>query len=136
MIQSNELSKELRFRTSCSQGKGGQNVNKVSTKVEAIFDINASLFFTEEEKQLIITKSGKHLKDDGSIHIICSEGRSQYLNKKKTIEKLLVLIEKCLKKTKKRIKTKIPAKEKENRIVEKKIRSEKKQSRMKVDLKA
>lgn len=134
MIQSNELSKELRFRTSCSQGKGGQNVNKVSTKVEAIFDVNASLLFTEEEKQLIISKSGKFLKDDGSVHITCSKGRSQYLNKKKVIEKLLALIEKCLKQTKKRIKTKMPAEEKEKRIIEKKIRSEKKQGRKKVDL--
>ena len=134
MELNNKVIKDLTFRTSRSSGKGGQNVNKVSTKVELIFDVKASLFYTEKEKQKILSKSGKHLKDDGSVHIICSEGRSQYLNKKKAIEKLLILIEKCLKPEKKRISTRIPVEEKEKRIAEKKLQTEKKQGRRKVDL--
>lgn len=131
---SKELIKELSFRTSRSSRKGGQNVNKVSTKVELIFDVNASFYFTEEEKLLILTKSGKSLKDDGCIHITCSEGRSQYFNKKKAIEKFLLLIEKCLKPVKKRRKTWIPKEEKEKRLAEKKLKTEKKQGRKKVEL--
>jgi len=101
--------------------------------VELIFDVNASLYFTEEEKLLIHTKSGKSLKDDDSIHITCSECRSQYLNKKKAIEKFFLLIEKCLKPVKERRKTRIPKEEKEKRIADKKLQTEKKQSRRKVD---
>lgn len=130
---SKELVKELSFRTSRSSGKGGQNVNKVSTKVELIFDVKASGFFTEEEKLQIHSKSGKAVKDDGSIHIICSEGRSQYFNKKKAIEKFFLLIEKCLKPVKERRKTIIPKEEKEKRIAEKKLQTEKKQGRRKVE---
>ena len=130
---SNELVKELSFRTSRSSGKGGQNVNKVSTKVELIFDIKASFYFTEEEKLLILSKSGKLLKDDGSIHITCSEGRSQYLNKKKAIEKFFLFIEKCLKPVKERRKTRIPKEEKEKRMADKKLQTEKKLGRKKVD---
>ncbi|HNW91107.1 MAG TPA: alternative ribosome rescue aminoacyl-tRNA hydrolase ArfB [Bacteroidales bacterium] len=133
MIDTDELTKELKFRASRSSGKGGQNVNKVSTKVELIFDVAASLLFSEEDKQQILSKSGRHLKDDGSIHITCSEGRSQYLNKKRAVEKLMALIEKSLKQAKKRIPTGIPDAEKEKRISEKKIQSEKKQSRRKLE---
>lgn len=131
---SKELVKELSFRTSRSSGKGGQNVNKVSTKVELIFDVNGSVYFTEAEKQRILSGSGKAIKDDGSIHIICSEGRSQYLNKKKAIEKFFLLMEKCLKPVKKRRKTRIPKEEREKRMAEKKLRTEKKQGRKKVEL--
>ena len=133
MTDSNELKKELNFRTSRSSGKGGQHVNKVSSKVELIFDVKTSPLFTEDEKQQILLKSGRFLKEDGTIHIICQEGRSQYLNKKKAIEKLLVFIEKSLKPTKERFETEVPIGEKEKRLTEKKIQSEKKQGRMKVE---
>lgn len=85
MTDGNEIIKELIFRTSRSSGKGGQNVNKVSSKVELIFDVRTSLLYTDDEKQQILLKSGRFLKEDGAIHIICQEGRSQYLNKKKAI---------------------------------------------------
>ena len=48
-----ELQKEITYKTSRSGGKGGQNVNKVSSKVELLFDVNSSLLFTDEEKQLL-----------------------------------------------------------------------------------
>ncbi|HOY31834.1 MAG TPA: alternative ribosome rescue aminoacyl-tRNA hydrolase ArfB [Bacteroidales bacterium] len=134
MEKDKEFLKELTFRTSRSPGKGGQNVNKVSTKVELIFDVESSLFFTPDEKQQILSKSGRYVKNDGFIHIQCSEGRSQYLNKKGAIEKLLKWIDKCLKPVKERIQTEIPDEEKEKRITEKKLQSEKKQVRKKVDL--
>jgi ribosome-associated protein len=102
--------------------------------VELIFDVEASLFLTDEEKMLIRSKSGKPLKDDGSIHITCSEGRSQYMNKQKAIEKFFLLIEKCLKPVKERRKTRVPKVEKEKRIADKKLQTEKKQGRRKLDL--
>ncbi|HNX07647.1 MAG TPA: alternative ribosome rescue aminoacyl-tRNA hydrolase ArfB [Bacteroidales bacterium] len=132
MIDVSAFVKELTFRTSRSPGKGGQHVNKVSTKVEVIFDVANSLVFSDDEKKLILDGAGKHRKDDGTIYLSCSEGRSQYLNKKKAIEKITRLIEKCLKPVKPRISTGIPEDEKERRIAEKKKTAEKKQQRKKI----
>jgi ribosome-associated protein len=131
MIDETELLKEIKFRNSRSSGKGGQNVNKVSSKVELLFDVNASQVFSEEDKLLIILKSGSFLRDDNCIHIICQEDRSQYMNKKKALEKFIRLITKCLKPVKKRIETETPSAEKEKRLAEKKLLSDKKQSRKK-----
>jgi ribosome-associated protein len=133
MFDEGDLIKELRFRTSRSSGKGGQSVNKVSSKVELIYNVNASQTFSEEEKLLIITKSGSFLKDDTCIHIICQEDRSQYMNKKKAVEKFIRLINKCLKIKKKRIETRSPSGENEKRLTDKKQLSDKKQNRKKPD---
>jgi ribosome-associated protein len=92
MFEATDLLKEIKFRTSRSSGKGGQSVNKVSSKVELIFEVYASQSFSEEEKLLIVSKAGSFLKDDNCIHIICQQDRSQYLNKKKAIEKFIRLI--------------------------------------------
>ena len=100
MFEATELLKEIKFRTSRSSGKGGQSVNKVSSKVELIFEVYASQSFSEEEKLLIVSKASSFLKDDNCIHIICQQDRSQYLNKKKAIEKFIRLITKCLQKKK------------------------------------
>jgi ribosome-associated protein len=131
MFDEEGLLKEIKFRTSRSSGKGGQSVNKVSSKVELIFDVNASLVFSEEEKLLILMKSGSFLKDDICIHMVCQEDRSQYMNKKMVVDKFLQLIAKCLKPKKKRISTKTPSGEKEKRLADKKQVSEKKQNRKK-----
>jgi ribosome-associated protein len=134
MLEEADLLKEIKFRTSRSSGKGGQSVNKVSSKVELIFDINASQVFSEEEKLLILMKSGSFLKDDLCIHLICQDDRSQYMNKKTVIAKFLLLIAKCLKPKKKRISTKTPSGEKEKRLADKKMVSEKKQNRKRPEM--
>ncbi len=131
MFDEEGLIQEIKFRTSRSSGKGGQSVNKVSSRVELIFDVNASLVFSEEEKLLILMKSGSFLKDDLHIHMVCQEDRSQYMNKKKAMEKFFRLITKCLKPKKERIETQTPSVEKEKRLAEKKLVSEKKQNRKK-----
>lgn len=133
MIDGKRLLKEIIFNTSRASGKGGQHVNKVSTKVELIFNIEASALFSEEEKQLILSKSGKYLKDGISIHLFCSESRSQLHNKKIAFEKLIKLLEKYLKHAKERIPTEIPDEENEKRLAEKKHKAEKKQNRQRVE---
>jgi ribosome-associated protein len=134
MFDEEGLLKEITFRTSRSSGKGGQSVNKVSSKVELIFDVNASLVFSEEEKLFILMKSGSFLKDDVCIHMVCQVDRSQYMNKKMVVEKFFRLINKCLKPKKERIETKTPSAEKEKRLVDKKLVSEKKLSRKKPEM--
>lgn len=97
---------EAQFKTSRSGGKGGQNVNKVSTKVELVFDIAASATLNETEKAKLLTKLAPKLDNEGLLHVVSQASRSQADNKKTATEKLLKLIENGLKDPKKRVPTK------------------------------
>ena len=95
-----QLQTDVQYKTSRSGGKGGQNVNKVSSKVELLFSIQNSKLFTDDEKQLLLSKLQSRLNKDGLLQIVCDEERSQYLNKEKAFEKLGVLLTKALHKPK------------------------------------
>jgi ribosome-associated protein len=90
------LKKELTFRTSRSGGKGGQNVNKVETKVEVMLDLPASEAFTETEKELLLEKLKKQLSKKGILSAVDQTSRSQLENHALAIEKLIAQIEKAL----------------------------------------
>src|ERR1700712_3450037 len=124
-----ELQKETTYKASRSGGKGGQNVNKVSSKVELLFSANNSALFTDEEKAVLNDKLQNRLNKDGLVQIICDEERSQYLNKEKAIERLIVLLTKALHKPKARKPTKVSKASKAARLESKKINSAKKESR-------
>src|SRR6202000_675428 len=91
-----ELQKEVTYKASRSGGKGGQNVNKVSTKVELLFSVNDSVLFTDEQKLLLNEKLQSRFNKDGLIQVVCDEDRSQYMNKQKAIERMIVLLNKAL----------------------------------------
>jgi ribosome-associated protein len=116
-----------------SSGKGGQNVNKLSTKVELHFDYLNSNLLNDEQKNLVAKKLDGFINKDGILKIVSQEDRSQLLNKKNTIEKFYDLLEKAFKKKKKRIPTKRSKESKLKRLKAKKIRSETKKSRGKLD---
>lgn len=124
-----DLQKEITYKTSRSGGKGGQNVNKVSSKVELLFSVENSALFTEEEKSLISSKLQNRVNKDGLVQIVCDEERSQYLNKEKAIEKLVVLLTKSLHRPKVRKATKVSKAAKAARLESKKLNSVKKESR-------
>ena len=91
-----ELLKEITFRTSRSGGKGGQHVNKVSSKVELNINIRTSSYFTEEEKDLLVQKLSNRINSEGVLQVVTEEERSQLHNKEKSLDKLIVLLKKAL----------------------------------------
>jgi len=126
-----EILKSVTFKTSRSGGKGGQNVNKVSSKVELIFDLENAAFFNEEEKTLLKSRLEKRLDTGGLLHIVSQEDRSQLLNKEKTIAKLIDLLKRSLQIQKKRKPTRVPKSVTEKRLKTKSVNAERKQARKK-----
>ncbi|MFC4143174.1 alternative ribosome rescue aminoacyl-tRNA hydrolase ArfB [Pedobacter mendelii] len=126
-----EILKVVTFKTSRSGGKGGQNVNKVSSKVELIFNLESSEYLSDEEKLIIKTKLENRLDSEGLLHIISQEDRSQLLNKEKTVAKLIDLLKRSLVVQIKRKPTKIPKAVIQKRLKNKSINAERKESRKK-----
>jgi ribosome-associated protein len=131
ILKGRDFTPELLFAASRSSGAGGQNVNKVNTKVELRFIISTSLLLTDDEKQIILKKLSSKISLDGVLIIVSQTERSQLKNKNKTIEKFYQLIEKALTPRKKRKPTKPTAASKEKRLEKKRILSDKKISRKK-----
>ncbi len=117
-----DLQRDVHYKTSRSGGKGGQNVNKVSSKVELLFSVNDSILFNTDEKQLLLTRLQSRLSKEGFIQIICDEERSQYLNKEIALEKLMEILVRALHVPKKRKVTK-PSKSSINARLDNKRRS-------------
>jgi ribosome-associated protein len=90
------LLREVVFKTSRSGGKGGQHVNKVSSKVELNLHISSSTLFSEEQKMLLLFKLVNKINSAGFLQVVTEEERSQLLNKEKSIEKLVSLLIKAL----------------------------------------
>lgn len=128
-----ELEKEISFRMSRASGKGGQHVNKVSTRVELLFDVLNSESLTEDEKKLVIKNLAAIISQNGILQIASQSSRSQLRNKEDAKEKFFEKLEKALTVEKPRKKTKKPKSLNEKRLKEKKIHGEKKVLRKKVN---
>ena len=83
---------ECVFIASCSSGKGGQNVNKVATKVSLRFDIQHSDLLTVEQKEWLIDKLGGRVSMAGILQLTSQKERTQLGNKKAAIERFKLLI--------------------------------------------
>lgn len=126
-----DLINEAVFKAVRSGGKGGQNVNKVSTKVELYFDVRASGSLTDEQKSLILGKLKNYADKDGILKLSSQSERSQIMNKNKVKKKFAELIAKAFRKEKKRGKTSPTAASRIERLNRKKIVSVKKTFRRK-----
>ncbi len=126
------LKSEISYRTSRSGGKGGQNVNKLETKVEAVLDLPGSQAFTEEEKVTVFKKLAHRISGEGLLTAVNQTERSQLANKLLSEKKLIHLLQNALIPVKKRRPTKVPVRVVHARIEGKKRQSEKKADRRKV----
>jgi len=123
------IEKEVNYRTSRSGGAGGQNVNKVSTKVELMFDVDASAVLTERRKTIIKGKLANKISQDGILSLKCDETRSQLTNKEIVFERFINLIKTALAPVKKRRPTRPTRSSVRKRLDSKKKHSQKKSSR-------
>ena len=99
------LENEVRFSTSRSSGPGGQNVNKVNTRVELRFSLNESAIFSEEEKSRIQEKLKNKINSGGELILSSQQARTQLENKELVTIKFFNAIESALRVKRTRIKT-------------------------------
>ena len=122
---------ELHFDASRSGGPGGQNVNKVSSRVTLTFDVNLSTALSDAQKQTILRKLAGRINKDGVLRVISQRTRSQDLNRADATDRFSELIRVALTPQRPRVKTRMPRAAHERRVNEKKKRSVTKQTRSK-----
>lgn len=133
-MDADKIISELHYKAVRSSGAGGQNVNKVSSKVVLSFDVGASQSLSEAEKIRIAEKLSTRLTSENILILNADEDRSQLKNKDIVTKRFLDMIHKALVVPKKRKATKVPRSVIEKRIKEKRNLSEIKQSRKKPDV--
>jgi Protein chain release factor B len=132
-LDTEKIISELTFKAVRSSGAGGQNVNKVSSKVVLSFDLSNSKALSEEEKLLLEQNLEARLTNDKILILNCDEDRSQLKNKEIVIKRFLQIIKQNLIVPKERKATKVPKSVIRKRIQNKRNLSEKKQNRRKPD---
>jgi ribosome-associated protein len=122
---------ELEFQTSRSSGPGGQNVNKLNTKVAVVLNISTCSFLTDAQKEIILKKLSSRLTKDKRLIVESQRFRTQRANRDFAVEKLHDIIEAALRVPKKRKLTKPTYSAVQKRLQQKKRRSDIKKHRAK-----
>jgi len=120
---------DLRYVFTRSGGPGGQNVNKVNTRVTLLFDLESQSSFTEPERRRIRIQLGTRINRDGTLRVVSSRHRTQRDNRGAAFERLCGLIAVALRRRKRRKPTRVSAAAKRRRVDEKRRVGEKKRER-------
>jgi ribosome-associated protein len=128
-IKDRELERELSFQASRSGGAGGQNVNKVASKVELRFHVEDSQLLSDEEKALVQEKLSSRINSEGFLQVVCQAERSQLQNKEQCVARFYELLRQALTRQKKRKATKPTRASVRKRLEGKRRQSDKKASR-------
>ena len=122
---------EISFTASRSGGPGGQNVNKVSSKVMLAFDVRGSVVLSEQQKKKIMGAMPTRINQDGILQVVSQRTRSQELNRTDALERFIDLLRRALTPRRQRIKTSVSAAAKKQRLEEKRKHSQAKLTRSK-----
>lgn len=133
MINKESILSELSYKTARSSGPGGQNVNKVASKVILLWDISASSFLSDEQKSLLAARLKNRINKEGVFQLESSSDRSQLRNKELVVQRFFTLLDTSLTVAKPRKATKIPKSKILERLDRKKKQAQKKSYRGKVN---
>lgn len=120
---------ELTLKTSRSSGPGGQNVNKLNTRVTVLFDVSASPSLSEDQKRRIAGRLSTRMDRHGVLHVVSQKHRSQEANRREAVERLRQLLREALTPVPVRRKTRVPAAARQRRLDEKRQRGNLKNQR-------
>jgi ribosome-associated protein len=120
---------ELSFSMSRSGGPGGQNVNKVSTKVTLSFDVRNSAALSAEQKRRVMEELASRINKHGILQMVSQRTRSRESNQNDVVARFVKLIRSALTRRPARIRTRVPAAVQQQRLDKKRKRGITKQNR-------
>jgi ribosome-associated protein len=120
---------EISFTASRSGGPGGQNVNKVSSRVTLLFDMAGSPSLTPEQKDRLRARLSSRLSGEGILRVVCQKHRSQHANRLEAAERFALILREALAETPPRRKTRTPKSVTRRRLETKRLRGGLKQAR-------
>ena len=123
---------DLRFEFARSSGPGGQNVNKVETKVRLLFDLQGSRSLSSKQRSRVEERLATRITKAGVLHVSSQRHRSREANRRATIERFVELLADALEEEEPRLPTRVPKTQRRRRLDSKRRRSQKKALRAKL----
>jgi ribosome-associated protein len=120
---------EIVFTASRSGGPGGQNVNKVSTRMTLLFDLDRSAAFRPDQRERVRSKLSARINKDGILQVTSQRTRSQEMNRADALERFVALLRDALRIERRRVATRVPAASRDRRLEEKRKRTQIKTAR-------